>query len=207
MSKTSYLLVLILAVCLGIFLFVKYSSSQDTKLPSLSENTEVSDTLAQGSLTLAPTSQTLVAGQPSIIDIFLETQNATPTVLQFELAYDPMVITPTQITPGKYFSNPTILLNDINPRNGRISYALKCSADYKKHKKADCGNITAEPVAKMAFVVNPYAVTKEMSLNIMPKTLLQTKEATDIMLKTMNAKIIIQGAAIPQASPSAVISQ
>lgn len=207
MSKTSYILLALLAICLGIFLIIKYFSPVETKLPTLEENAKVSDTLTQGTLSLAPTSQTLVAGQSSIIDIFLEAQNATPTVLQFELAYDPTVITPTQITPGNYFTNAIILLNDINPRNGRISYALKCSADYEKDPKADCGNASSEPVAQIAFTINPFAVTKETSLNIMPKTLLETKEAEEVILKTTNAKIIIQGAVIQQATPSAVISQ
>jgi hypothetical protein len=203
MSKTSYFLMAILVICLGIFVFIQYFLPKDGNLPSFADKSNKTTTVSQSTLALSPASQTLLAGQTASVGIILEMAEASPTLLQFEIAYNPAVVTPTLITPGKYFTDPIILINKINPNNGRISYALKCSAD----AESDCSVNASEDVARIFFTVNPLALTKDTSFNIMPKTLIETVDDTEVILQTTNAKIVIQGAALPQATPSAVISQ
>lgn len=207
MSKTSYILIFILIICLAGFGFIAFFSPGQTKLPTLTDKEKKEEMYAEGSLSLSPAFQTVSAGQTTSVDVFLETQNITPTVLQFEVSYNPLLATPTTIQPKGYFKDPIALINTINPRNGRISFALKCSADYENDNNAQCIANSSEAVAQIFFTVNPVAVSQEFSFNIMPKTLLETKEASEVILKTTNAKVIIQGAALPVASPSAIISQ
>lgn len=203
MSRTSYALVSILVICLGLFGYITYFSPVESKLPTLKDDIKEDETYAEGSLSLSPATQTVTAGQTTTIDVFLETQNVTPTVLQFEVSYNPLLATPTTIQPKGYFKEPIILINTINPRNGRISFALKCSADYINDANAQCIGNSNEAVAQILFTVNPQAISQEFSFNIMPKTLLETKEASEVILKTTNAKVVIQGTVVPQASPSA----
>lgn len=205
MSKTSYILIFLLLICLGVFVYLQYFSQVEKKLPTLKQKEESDTSLAQGTLSLSPASQQLRSGQTSTVGVFIDISNATPTVLQFEIAYDPTIITPLQITPGNYFVNPVVVLNTINPGNGRISYAITCPID--SDKNAHCGNNTSERVAQITFMVNQFALGSETSLNLMPKTQLETKESNEVILKTTNAKIFIQGAAATVASPSAAINQ
>lgn len=205
MSKTSYFLLFLLLLCVSFYVFVQYSPSIESRLPKLNESVEEQDTLAKGTLSLAPDVQSLLPGQTGAVEVFITTENSTPTIIQFEIAYDPLTVTPLQITPGAYFTNPIVVLNSVNPRNGRISYALKCSADYKKDPNAKCGNNQVDSVARITFTVNPGIRLNETTFDILPKTLLETKEANKVILQTKNAKINIEGIVIPPASPSAVL--
>lgn len=207
MTRTSYILISLLIITLASIGYLSYFSPVQTTLPTLKDNVQKDKTYTEGTLSLAPASQTITAGQTATIDIFLKTQNVTPIVLQFEIGYDPLLVTPTAIRPRGYFTDPIVLINTINPRNGRISYAVKCSAEYKNDSNTSCKNNSAKPVAQIVFTLNPLAVAQEISFNIMPKTLLETKETSEVILKTSNAKVVIQQAAIPLASPSATISQ
>lgn len=207
MSKTSYFLIFILLLCISLYGFVQYSPSIESRLPKLTESVEEQDTLAKGTLSLAPTVQNLLPGQTGAVELFITTENSTPAIIQFEIAYDPITVTPLQITPGKYFNNPIVVLNSVNPRNGRISYALKCSADFKKDPNASCGNNQVDSVARITFNVNPGAGRTETTFDILPKTLLETKEKSKVILQTENAKVNINGAIIAPASSSAVLAE
>ena len=204
MSKTSYILITILVITLILFLFFKYSGRDNTQLPSLNQNAKETTSLAKSTLSLSPASQTLIAGGTSSVSLFIDMQEMTPTTLQVEIDYDASVITPIKIRPGTFFAQPVELINTINPRNGRISYALKCSSEVGVKDDPACTINAGESVVTINFTVNPFAAKRESSFNILPKTLIEAKETSEVILQTNNAKILIQGAVIPQASPSAV---
>lgn len=206
MSKTSYFLLIILVFCLAAYSYITFISPIETKAPTLADDEKKQQSYAEGKLSLSPANQTIQAGQESVLDVLLETPNINPTVVQFEISYDPLLITPTLVQPKGYFKEPVVLINTINPRNGRISFALKCSAGYTDDPNAQCIQNKTTAVAQITFRVNPLAISQEVSLNILPKTLLETKEASEIILKTTNAKVIIQGATAPLASPSAILT-
>lgn len=203
MAKTSYLLLILVFLCSATFLYIKYLSPQkQTPTPRKTlEATETSEVQAKGKLFLSPELQSVAAGQQSLVDVNLETENATPTILQFEIAYNPNVLTPTAILPGKYFDQPVVLLDKINPRNGRISYALKCA-----DTSTVCGNKATKQVAQIVFIANALEGRQPTTLKIMPKTILETKEGLEVALQTSDAKIVLQGAVVIEASPSASIN-
>lgn len=203
MAKTSYILLIIVFLCSATFLYIKYLSPSPHKSTQQKTITsqEKPELQAKGKLFLSPELQSVAAGQQSIVDVNLQTENATPTILQFEIAYNPNVVTPISIIPGKYFDRPIVLLNQINPRNGRISYALKCS-----DTSTVCGNKATKQVAQIVFIANALEGRQPTTLKIMPKTILETKEAVTVDLQTSDAKITLQGAVVLQASPSAFIN-
>ena len=58
------------------------------------------------------------------IPINIETLKNKVTAVQLEMQYDPKVLTNVVVTPGSFFKNPVILLNQIDAKTGRISYAF-----------------------------------------------------------------------------------
>ncbi|MBA3724778.1 MAG: hypothetical protein H0W89_07940 [Candidatus Levybacteria bacterium] len=206
MSKTSYTLIILLGITVILFLFFNYSHTENTKLPSLNQNAKSATSVAKTTLSLSPASQTLVAGETSRIGLFIAMQDMTPTTLQVEIDYDPSVLTPIKISPGTFFAQPVELINTINPRNGRISYALKCSSEVGVKDDPTCTINAGESVATIDFTVSPFAAKRESSFNVLPKTLIESKETSEVILQTHNAKVFIQGAVILQASPSAVVT-
>lgn len=137
------------------------------------------------SLTLSPENITVLKGQTNTINILLESQNNTvtqPKLIQVEIAYDPKALSDVVITPGDFFTNPTIPLEKINTHSGRISYVLeatnqKTTTILKKH------------VARLTFVPNPAFLGQETSITFMGKTMLRGTTDTDIHMATYGTKL------------------
>lgn len=82
------------------------------------------------SLSQPPAVQTFV-GNTIQIPIIISTSPATGeagnnslSAVQLSLNFDPKILQITQLTPGDFFSNPTVLLKNIDNQKGKISYAL-----------------------------------------------------------------------------------
>jgi len=65
--------------------------------------------------------------------------------IQFTLKYDPQALQIVDITPGVFFVNPTILLNNINNANGQADYALGSMTP--KSGKNTILTLTLKPIA------------------------------------------------------------
>lgn len=199
MSKTSIFLLFIFLIIIGIFAYIKTTHPYTAKPPTIEKISKPIQTRSDSTLSFLPAVVTVRPGTKSSIAIHLNVQGDIPTLVQFEIGYDPQVITPLSIIPGQFFINPTTLLNTMTPGSGRISYAIQC-ADAK-----DCINQETKTVATIAFSVNPYSIKKQTTLTFFPKTLLQTVDGTQVLLKTQNAQVKMFGNIQPAATASAGI--
>ncbi len=82
------------------------------------------------SLSQPPAIQTFV-GNTIQVPIIISTSPATGdggnnslSAVQLSLSFDPKILQITQLTPGNFFSNPTVLLKNIDNQKGKINYAL-----------------------------------------------------------------------------------
>lgn len=123
MSKRTLALIIFLIIVT--LLLFKLATSQNTKQEEQKVTTQSPTPtpfkftdlyLSPSSLTVSSISGTLNA------DISTEENNITG--IQLEMSYDPKVISVTTIKPGDFFENPSVLINKIDQKNGRISYAL-----------------------------------------------------------------------------------
>ncbi len=201
MSKASFILLALFLLAIGAFLYMYTSPHTASFLPAFSNRAETPLPISESVLSFSPNPVSAKAGQNISLDVNLNFQNDLPTVMQLEIGYDPTILTLVAVTPGTFFTDPTILLNTNNPRTGRISYALKCLSN-----SSDCINQKAKTAAKFDFIINPYTYKSATSVTFLPKTLLQTKENSDVLLQKNDAKIIITNTT-PSASPSGEIIQ
>ena len=128
-------------------------------------------------------------GQNNQIDIQINSHGLHPTLLQFELAYDPAVLTEIAITPKAPFN---ILLNNNDEKTGRFSYAASMLPNEKSLSSSEI------PVT-LKFKVKKNTLQKQTTLFFLPKTAASYKGANIPIKIAYGAKILI---GTPYAQPN-----
>lgn len=114
----------------------------------------------QSSPTASPTGQTILSmtpnplvvektGSSQMLNVTIQADQEKITAAQIELSYDPKLITNVDIVPGTFFTNPTVLLKEIDSKNGRVSYAIGVPpAGVAKTGSGIIANISFTPIGK-----------------------------------------------------------
>ncbi|MGH7202968.1 MAG: cohesin domain-containing protein [Candidatus Levyibacteriota bacterium] len=206
MSKITVALLMLLLIAVGVFFFIKDDSPDNAFMTSLTHPsiTQTPDEKTTLSMTSALTS--VRAGQTISVTVLINNQDLKPTLAQLELAYDPTVLTATNILPGMYFTKPTIALQNISLDTGRISYALRCPLQQNSITATDCANAATNNLATVTFQVNPYTTKSQTKISFLPKTIVHSKNGINILGGTTSLSLHINGASLPvEASSSGQI--
>lgn len=135
-SKQTLILIIFLTLfTAGLLILALNKSSYQPKIayklpiPSITVKKSVADTLLLfGDLEVVPSSTASGTVQPKfdkyLLPILVKTGTNKITAVQLEMAFDPNVLTNIDIKPSNFLEGPIILINEINSRSGRISYAL-----------------------------------------------------------------------------------
>src|SRR5258708_30792144 len=121
MSKITVALFVILFIFVGILLYVVYGIKQNPIITSLTQPINTSNQ-ANTTLSFSTTEQSIQRGQTVTVAILLHNPIPHPTLAQLELAYDPTMLSVNFLTPGTFFTDPTVALQKIDPLTGRVSY-------------------------------------------------------------------------------------
>jgi hypothetical protein len=113
-----------------------------------------------------------------------------------ELAYDPGTFSSVKIAPGSFFQNAEVLLNKVNERNGRISYAI---APSKGQDNLTGSNVVA--TIQVTPQLNPFK--RETTLYFLPKTVVRTQDSPNTLKIAYGTSISITARGTQFASPSA----
>ncbi len=122
-------LILVLFVLLALTVATAYLTRDTTQTDSRHNNS--SDKMQdmpikpKAVLNFNPESLTLAYGQTTTASLQIVYQGNKPDFAQFELGYNPEVISEISVFPGSFFESPAILLDSIDELNGRVSYAIK----------------------------------------------------------------------------------
>lgn len=122
MSKKTILLIVLLFIITSFLVFVALYGSKNqtgttpTPTPSTSQK--------QAILTI---SQDTTNPASKSADVNLSALGNKVTGVQMVLSYDPEVLDVTDIIPGSFFSNPTVLNKDIDDEKGIINFAVVVS--------------------------------------------------------------------------------
>ena len=154
-----------------------------------------------------PIEQTILSfGQPTAssssvtnlaysLPITITTGKNKVTAVQLELQYDPKVLTNVVVAPGLFFKNPVVLLNQIDVKTGRISYAFGISPQ----EQGVIGQATVATLTFEATSKNP----QETGILFLPKTLVTAEGITESVLSQTNAaQFTVNVASTVPKSPS-----
>ena len=125
--------------------------------------------------------------------INIETGNNKAAAVQLELQFDPKVLTNVSIAPGVFFKNPIVLLNQIDAKTGRISYAFGISpAEQGVNGKGIAATLTFEAKS---------GTPQQTSILFLPKTLVTAQGVAQTVLKTTTNALFTVGV-VPSITPS-----
>lgn len=190
MNKQTGILITILILITGVLIGLSLYN------PSLSPTvtTKTVTPIAQTSLTItAP----LASENSSLYrsDVSIRTNSNKVTAVQIELSYDKDVLYDVDITPGTFFTSPTVLLKNIDTENGRITYALGVPL-------GSTGGIMGQgPVATLNFSEND-STKSSTTINFDKKSLVSAEGVASSVLKSSTGITFILNP-LPFASPSA----
>lgn len=197
MSKRFLAVLLILVFTTSVLVYIYAGYQKNSQLKILSHTKLVPSPIPQAELSIQPNPLVTTAGQTTSLNIILKDNflpDATRTV-QLELGYNPSILYNVSMFPGDYFVNPEIILEKIDARNGRISYALKGKSLNK----------SASIAATVTFTAITYGLRNETDLTFLPKTLIKTADKAIKLKGETDAKIIINPSFF-QYTPSASAS-
>lgn len=183
MSKRTLALIIVLLIVTGVLIAVAVTNPQPPSPSNVPQATKVLPTpAAQTTLELSPNPLTLTA-QSETINVEIDSGNNKVTAVQLELSYDPKAITSLIITPSLFFENPVVLLNNVDAKNGKVSYALAISPT--GNPKVGKGTVATINV-KTALAQN-----QQTSITVLPKSLVTAEGVDTSVLKTSSGVSII----------------
>lgn len=204
MSKRTLFLIfalfIIVAVLLMIALYNPYSSNPKSGTTvTVPKEPIAQTTLSFGETISSPSARE--ARETYSIPINIATGTNKVTAIQLELQYDPKVLTSVSVTPGVFFKNPVVLLNHINVKTGRISYAFGINP-------GEQGVIGKGIAAILTFGTKAESdsakagALQQTQILFLPKTLVTAQDITQSVLKqTSNAEFTV--GIVPSTAPSA----
>ncbi len=144
------------------------------------------------SLTLIPETASVLPQQTNTVDVVFDSSNNTsykPKIIQMEIGYDPMALENVAIAPGDFFPDPSVALNIIDFKTGRISYALQTAKVNQKTKGI---------VARLSFIPNPTFSGIQTALSFLGKTMIRGMANENILTATYGTQLQF---ATPSATP------
>lgn len=186
MSKRTLFLIFALFIITSVLLVMALYQPQPPK--NIQTTTVPKEPVAQTVLSFGnpeiatPSSATLLNYS---LPINIQTFKNKATAVQLELQYDPKILTNVAVTAGSFLTKPAVLLNQIDSKTGRISYAFGIGpAGRGVAGKGIAANLTfsakAKPVEKTAII-------------FLPKTLVTAEGVSVSVLKQTTNSIFIVG--------------
>lgn len=184
MSKRTLFLIFALFLITFVLLMMALYQPQPKPAPTASAPKEsvVQTILSFGNPSIATSSSVTTLNYS--IPVNIDASKNKVTAVQLELQYDPKMLTNVTVKPGSFFANPDILLNQIDTKTGRISYAF--GAGLK-----DQGVIGKGTVANITFSAKA-GIVEKTAIIFLPKTLVTAEGISESVLKqTTNGLFII----------------
>ena len=186
-KRTLFLIFALFLITFALLLIALYQPQAPKTTTTIAPKEPVAQTvLSFGNLSLASPSSVL--RQPADLNyslpISISTGKNKVTAVQLELQYDPQILTNVAVVPGPFFANPEVLLNQIDTKTGRISYAFGVG-------------LTGSGVAGKGTVANliftAIKTPKKTAIIFLPKTLVTAQGVSESVLKQTNVGQIIIG--------------
>lgn len=163
--KTLALITTFVIVLVALFV-LSLSTTKQASAPTTTEPTPTP--FAQTVIKLTPNPVTLQGTTAGSVEAHMETAGNEVIAVQLEIQYDPSILENVSIQPGSFFSSPVPLLNTIDKKDGRISYAVSIPPSQAPIR----GTGT---IATISFTKNPTATEAQTELKLLPRTIVVAK--------------------------------
>jgi len=190
--KTLLLILFLIAVTIGLVLLSVSQQKPETEPQTpAKEIVNADSTLSFG--------EAVIENGSYFTPVLIDSGTNKLTGAQLELIFDPNEVTNVKIEEGNYFKNQIVLLNDVNEKTGRITFAVGVQPE-------ESPSMGSGTVAVVAFTPKP-GVDK-VNIKFMDKTQVAAKDIRITVLKAAtDAKFAIEAqqpaTTIKSSTPSA----
>lgn len=181
-NRTLILIISLILITVGLL----WMALKNSPLPPAKTQPSVTQILPQttllfGDLSTVPST---ASAKTYSLPIKILTGNNKVTGIQLELSYDPKVLTNVSVNAGSFFVSPFILINRVDEKNGRISYAIGISPQ-------DSGKTGNGIIATLNFDAQK-PTPQSTAIVLLPKSLV-TAEGTDrsVLKATTSAQFTV----------------
>lgn len=202
-KTTILIVVLAIVTALLIFLAVTNETTQQILITDEPQQAIPSETVIEPYATLNFSTPVLnVANSPTAtqsVDIILDTVGKGVFGAQIELQYDPSLLLNMSVNPTPFSifnTGATILINEVNQTQGRISYAVVLNPNEQEINGKG-------PIATLTFTPNRANAIPRTEISFLPKSAVTTIAGSGSILKTTTPLSIILNNITPTSSPSA----
>lgn len=182
-NRTLILIIALIAITVGLLWMALKNSPVPPPAQTQPTITQIlpQTTLLFGDLSTVPST---TSAKTYSLPIKILTGNNKVTGVQLELSYDPKVLMNVSVNAGSFLANPFVLLNRVDEKNGRVSYAIGISPQ-------DFGKTGSGIVAIINFEAQKPTL-QSTAIVLLPKSLV-TAESTDrsVLKATTSAQVTV----------------
>ena len=190
-SLRTVLLIVFLAILAAVLLFIALRPAKKAVVQNATPTPTTKPSQAHSTLTLVMADTTATPSGAGVntktVNVVLTTQSNKVSGVQFEVAYDPTVLSNVTVKPGDFFPKPLVLLNQVDTKNGKINYAIGIQPT------ADQLSGTGT-TAVISYTLLPTASASQTTLKFLPKTqVVEQGIAGSVLEKSFDLSIPVAG--------------
>lgn len=191
MSKRTLILIAILLAITAGLLVLAFSPLRKPQVEKPSEKIAELP-YAQTVLTV---SKPILSGDTYTANVLINTGTNNIDAVQLEMTFDPTQITDVEVSPGTFLVNPIVLIDEVNPETGSVSYAISSAPG--QESKGGTGIVAVITFQQLG------AEGTETAINFEPKTLVSSQEIDKPILKSATGITFTLQEVAQATSPSA----
>lgn len=177
MSKKTLFLIILLILTVYLLLLTLKSQEEQKKVVSQTPATSPTPATVFRSFTTlvaSPSANIASLGEEKSLTVVIDTGKNNVASVQLEMLFNPEHINISKIEPLGFFQNPTVLLNEVDNKNGTVSYAIgtpevatgsgelvRINFVAKKLTAGTSSPITFLPKTAVGEIGNPSSVLRE----------------------------------------------
>lgn len=178
------ILLLLIAIPVGLNFFSKSLKPLPVVPVTQTQKPQIQQqVIAETSLSFSPKPYNLASASGSLA-ITVATGSNKVTAAQLEISYDPTKLSNIALTPGTFFTNPLVLLQNIDKKAGKIFYAIAIQPTAQA--KSGTGTL-----ATLTFTSNLTA-GQQTNIQFLPKTLVTAEGIRSSVLKATSSATIVK---------------
>lgn len=179
MSRKTIALISGLVLLTIVLVALAVKTSQPSSQTSPTAQNESNPTTAVEAKTMLYMAPATVTGNTASVNVGLDSQDNEITAVQMEISYDPKVLSFVSVTPSSLFAQGVPLINTVDRKNGRISYAVGLSP--QQVSTPHTGKID---VATLEFTkIGSASGSTSTEIQFLPKSLVSARGVAQSVLK------------------------
>lgn len=185
-KRTLALVTILLFVAVGLVAIAVSLQKPSRPAPTPTQSVPTPTPLVQTVLSMSPNPFSVAPNASTSASVLIETGRNSVTAVQLELSFDPKVLENVTVAPpatAGFFANPIVLLNNIDSKNGKATFAIAIPP-------AGTPASGQGTVAVVSFTVRG-ALGQRTTISILPTSLVTATGAASSVLKSTSGTTVV----------------